>query len=222
MAIMVALAAQAQKKDVTKFLGIPVDGTKSAMIQKLKAKGFTYDQKNDYLKGEFNGRDVRLYVVTNNNKVYRIMVADAVGSSERDIKIRYNNLCYQFGNNEKYKTLNNFSDYIIDDDVNISYEMNVNENNFEAIFFQLSKTDIDTVKVLEWIQNKAIEKYGEDGLENMSEEEANQAILSLSFEYLREKVFHKTVWFVIDESFGMYKILLYYDNKLNQANGEDL
>ncbi|WP_417178871.1 hypothetical protein [Barnesiella intestinihominis] len=33
-----ALYAQ---KDVTKFLGIPVDGTKTAMIQKLKAKGFT-------------------------------------------------------------------------------------------------------------------------------------------------------------------------------------
>ena len=30
------------QNDVTKFLGIPVDGTKTAMIQQLKEKGYTY------------------------------------------------------------------------------------------------------------------------------------------------------------------------------------
>ena len=35
--------------------------------------------------------------MTNNNKVYRILVKDAVGSSETDIKIRFNTLCQQFG-----------------------------------------------------------------------------------------------------------------------------
>ena len=31
------------QKDVTQFLGIPVDGSKSEMIQKLKAKGYRYN-----------------------------------------------------------------------------------------------------------------------------------------------------------------------------------
>ena len=31
------------QKDVTKFLNIPVDGSKTAMTQKLKAKGFQYN-----------------------------------------------------------------------------------------------------------------------------------------------------------------------------------
>ena len=31
------------QKDITKFMGIPVDGFKKDMIQKLKAKGFEYD-----------------------------------------------------------------------------------------------------------------------------------------------------------------------------------
>lgn len=65
------------QKDVTTFLGIPVDGTKAEMIEKLKAKGFTshpYDE--DALRGEFNGEDVRISVVTNNNKVYRVAVFD--------------------------------------------------------------------------------------------------------------------------------------------------
>ena len=38
--LVFSLAMYAQK-DVTKFLGIPVDGTKSEMIKKLKEKGFT-------------------------------------------------------------------------------------------------------------------------------------------------------------------------------------
>lgn len=71
--LLLSVAAWAQK-DVTRFLGIPVDGTKSEMIRKLKEKGFrssSYD--SDILEGEFNGRDVSIHVATNNNKVYRIM-----------------------------------------------------------------------------------------------------------------------------------------------------
>lgn len=70
------------------------------MIQKLKAKGFQYNSSGDYLTGEFNGRNVLLKVVTNNNKVYRIAVTDAKNSNETDIKIRFNTLCRQFKNNK--------------------------------------------------------------------------------------------------------------------------
>ena len=42
MLLFVSMVANAQK-DVTKFLGIPVDGLKPAMMQKLKAKGFQYN-----------------------------------------------------------------------------------------------------------------------------------------------------------------------------------
>ena len=58
--MIVSISSYAQEKDVTKFLGIPIDGTKSEMIAKLKGKGFTqvnYDQ-NIILEGEFNGREV--------------------------------------------------------------------------------------------------------------------------------------------------------------------
>lgn len=81
MLLFVSMTATAQK-EVTKFLGIPVDGTKSSMIQKLKAKGFKYNDRLDYLTGEFNGVSVRVYVVTNNNRVWRIMLQDLYPSSE--------------------------------------------------------------------------------------------------------------------------------------------
>ena len=52
--LMYSLTMLAQK-DITKFMGIPVDGLKKDMIQKLKAKGFEYDNEIDLLifKREF-------------------------------------------------------------------------------------------------------------------------------------------------------------------------
>ncbi len=55
--------------DVTRFLGIPIDGTRSEMISKLKAKGFTSVPGTDMLEGEFNGKNVYVNVQTNNRKV---------------------------------------------------------------------------------------------------------------------------------------------------------
>ena len=51
------------------FMGIPVDGTKSEMISKLRGKGFSYNRNTDELSGRFNGRNVILKVVENNGKV---------------------------------------------------------------------------------------------------------------------------------------------------------
>ena len=60
--ITVALFAQ---KDVTQFLGIPVDGYKVEMIEKLKSKGFTISPTDkDILVGQFNGTSVNVHIVT--------------------------------------------------------------------------------------------------------------------------------------------------------------
>lgn len=175
IALMIAFAANAQN-DVTKFLGIPVDGTKNAMKQKLIQKGFEYDNKTDLFEGQFNGADVFLSIVTNNNKVYRICVIDENLISETDIKIRFNSLCRQFERNEKY---NSFSDdQTIPEDEDISHEMFVDSKRYNASYFQKDK----------------------DGMFD----------------------FNRLVWFMIDEKYGEYRILMFYDNVHNQANGEDL
>ena len=108
----IAIYAQ---KDVTTFLGIPIDGFKSEMKQKLIAKGYSPKKfgNNEFLEGEFNGVDVRLYIGTNNNKVYRIMVCDANTRSEADIKTRFNRLVSQFENNKRYVSL---EDYTLSED----------------------------------------------------------------------------------------------------------
>lgn len=66
--IMLSVTLFAQQ-DVTTFLGIPVDGSKSEMIRKLKEKGFRSSTDEDAdLTGEFNGKTVYIRIVTNNTK----------------------------------------------------------------------------------------------------------------------------------------------------------
>lgn len=143
--LMLSVALHAQK-EVTKFLGIPVDGSKSSMIQKLKNKGFVYDPSADYLKGEFNGQQVDVFIATNNNKVYRIMVCDKNTYDEGQIKIRYNTLCRQFANNQKYVPI---SAEELSDREDISYEMTVHKKKYQATYVQLPADD-DLIKRLVW------------------------------------------------------------------------
>ena len=133
MAIM-AISMSAQN-DVTTFLGIPVDGFKSEMKQKLVSKGFVPKKvgTNEFLEGEFNGTDVRVYIVTNNNKVYRIMLCDANTQNEANIKIRFNKLVSQFEDNKRYISLDK---YTLSDEEDISFEMTVNKKTMMLCFIK--------------------------------------------------------------------------------------
>ena len=112
----ISMATMAQK-DVTKFLGIPVDGNKSEMVRKLKSKGFTQNPYADgVLTGKFNGMDVNVHIATNNDKVCRIMVCDANTMDEASIRIRFNVLCEQFKNNSRYCSLHEDDQKLKDDE----------------------------------------------------------------------------------------------------------
>ena len=206
------------QRDVTEFLGIPVDGLKPEMIQKLKEKGFVSSAINkDILEGEFNGTQVNLHVATNNNKVYRIMLCDATPIDETDIKIRFNRLCRQFKNNSKYIS---YGDYTIPDDEDISYEMAVNNKRYEALFYQQTMT-VDSVAMIEEVRNLMLEKYSVEDLENPTEE-ITADITETAIDYAVGLLFNKPVWFMISEFYGKYYISMFYDNEYNKANGEDL
>ena len=207
------------QKDVTTFLGIPVDGTKSEMMKNLISKGFEVVPEQEFLKGEFNGTDVQVYIGTNNNKVYRIMLCDADYRSEANIKVRFNKLIEQFKSNKRYMSLD---DYTISDDVDISYEMNINNKEFGAIFYQNPDVEkIDTVAIQEALREKMLVKYTKEQLENPTEEIKKELGL-LGVEYMLEYIEKKPVWFKISTFRGEYYITMYYDNAYNRANGEDL
>lgn len=211
--LFVLSASVYAQKDVTRFLGIPIDGSKSEMIRKLKAKGFEKDSYiEDCLTGEFNGTDVKVGVVTNGNKVYRVFVADATPRSEGDIIIRFNRLCRQFKENGKYLCLDDFT---IPDSEDVGYEMTVNNKRYEATYFQLPT---DTATFYNEVRTTISKYYSQEEFNELSEEEKVSLLQDVLFDLLSKR----SVWFVIGESYGSYGILMYYDNKYNMANGEDL
>ena len=220
------MAANAQK-DVIKFLGIPVDGYKSEMQRKLIGKGFTYNSLYDVYEGEFNGAKVNLYVVTNNNKVWRIMVCDRYPCDETSIKIRFNNLCRQFAKNKKYVSaaFNENPDYISDSE-DISYEMLVHSKRYEASYYQAPDTSIvDKVSVQNRIRESLLKQFSQEQIENPTDKQReemesiiNSEMASVAYEIMEKK----SVWFVISEYNGKYFIAIYYDNEYNRSDGEDL
>lgn len=231
MAMLFAITAvyaqelhQIQQNDITKFLGIPIDGTKAEIIQKLKAKGYTpTDIDSEVLEGEFNGKDVSIFIATNNNKVYRIMVIYNIPPSETDIKIEFNNLCHQFENNPRYTNL--YDDQTIPEDENISYEMNVKNKRYQAIYYQHPKTD--SIALYNQAKQELLSKYTQEQLDNPTEDistDIRLTYLSLCSKQLAEfiYIYNKPVWFMIVERFGIYYIAIFYDNVYNQAKGEDL
>lgn len=222
MHLQLSVAVYAQK-DITQFLGLPIDGYKPEMIKKLKEKGFvTNPSDKEALVGEFNGTKVNLYIATNNNKVYRIMISDANMIDEGDVKIRFNNLLNQFHNNKKYISASLFdSSYTISEDEDISYEMKVNTKRYEAAFYQLPTKEIDSTIMKKEFSDYLLKKYTQEQISNPTEEIKNN-IIKEGLSYMLDRFSKKVVWFMISELYGKYYITMFYDNEYNRSNGEDL
>ncbi len=167
------------------------------------------------LEGEFNGTNVHIVIVTNNNKVWRIGVADDYSTDERNIKTRFNNLIQQFKNNEKYMTVTDstIAKYTIPEDEDISYGISVKNKSYEAAFYQKTEKYDNLAKEKELLLSK-------DKLTEKEKERLSSLIIEVFKEFLAS--FNTTVWFKITEDYGRYRITLLYDNIYNQANGEGL
>lgn len=218
MTVIIALCANAQK-DVTKFLGIPVDGSKSEMIKALKKKGFKSIAENNKMKGKFNGTDVLLEICENKNKVCRIIVYSATAYNDiADVRTRFNNLCHQFLSKDTY--LYGSADYVFPeyDDIaipqneDIRYEMQVNGKQYAAAFYQLPAPRDSLLKDIEPLKNVSVTITNKEG-----DKIDIYSICKLITLYSK-----CLVWFTIKEYCGNYFIAMCYDNEYNRANGEDL
>ena len=214
-----------QSEGTLKFLGIPVDGSKSEMVAALKSKGFRYDSNSGFLVGDFNGRESHIGIVENHGKVYRVVVFDANTYDAGEIRIRFNNLIHQFENsNGKYYYI--VQNEIIPEDEDISYEINVHDKQYSATFIYNPLYGNDELRdklVNEVVEeNKLLlEKKGITPEEFYSDKDNYIQV----FSSIVDKIFQMSkgsVWFQIFEYYGKYYIGLYYDNLINKPNGEDL
>ena len=221
-----------QSESTLKFLGIPVDGSKSEMVEALKSKGFEYDSESDFLIGDFNGKKSEIGIVENHGKVYRVVVFDANTYDAGEIRIRFNNLIHQFENNDKYFYI--FPNDIIPEDEDIHYEILVHKKQYIAEFRYNPLYGNDELR--DRLINEAVEesklfleeKKDEktiDGItygEFYSDKDNYDQLISAQVSLKVIQMSNSSVWFKIFEHYGKYYIGLYYDNLLNAPNGEDL
>lgn len=216
--LLIAVFSYSQNYPI-KFMGIPVDGTKTHMINALKSKGFTYDSYNDCLTGQFNGMDVILKITTNKNKVDRIMVTNSEPFNDQQIKSQYNALVNQFKNNEKYINPGE-TDYTIPESEDISYEITVNAKRYEASYYQ--NTNFNDTKDVESFAKYIYSNIDSTELAQLPQNEQMEKIKEISGHFLTEVLPKRLVWFMISDSYGKYFINLFYDNEYNRPHGEDL
>ncbi len=231
-----------------KFLGIPIDGTKTKFVSKLKSKGFTYNSLLKNYEGQFNGKTVDVYIHTNHNIVDRVYVAFPCTTKE-DVRVDFNKLLNQLKDNRKYRSF--WVNNEIPEDEDISYEISVNNKRYQAIFSYFDE-DRDKLELTDNLINDMSDCFTKEDRniikENLkflitaSEEEkdgiTNQLISETQLIKTgdTEKAFNLwvqalgaimslvdgEVWFMIHEFDGKYYIGLYYDNLHNRAHGEDL
>lgn len=224
--ITLALFAQSTNDNTLKFLGHPVDGSKSEMEKHLISRGFTYDSDYDSYRGIFNGKNVNVLISTNKDNVDRVYVAFNKQRNEADIINEYNTLLRQFKRNEKYTSLSENLEIPTDED--ISFEMSVHNKTYQATFYQ--KPQLDTLAIVEEFTSlcseEQIEKIMSIDFSNLDtfDFSENADILQIILAITKKTMEYITgcVWFTIHEVYGTYQIGLYYDNLNNRPNGEDL
>ena len=213
-----------QSESTLKFLGIPVDGSKSEMVAALKSKGFEYDSESDFLIGDFNGKKSQIAIVENHGKVYRVVVFNADTYDEGQIRIMFNNLIHQFENsNNKYFYI--VPNNPIPEDEDIHYEILVNKKQYIAEFVYNPLYGNDELR--DRLINEAVEESEEaikngENIEFYSDKNNYDQLVSSVVGLKVIQMSNSSVWFKIFEHYGKYYIGLYYDNLLNKPNGEDL
>lgn len=141
-----------------KFLGIPIDGPKEQFEAKLKTKGFRYNSYTEGYKGQFNGKDVDVYIHTNHNAVDRVYVAFPY-TTEEGIKVEFNRLLKQFNDTGKYIDLS-FNEEIPSSE-DISYEITVNNKRYQASFTYFDN-DRDSAEYIDGIIDLLSDFISED------------------------------------------------------------
>jgi hypothetical protein len=206
------------KDNTIKFLGHPVDGSKTAMHAHLLKKGFKYDSDLDCYFGKFNGKYSKIMISTNHGKVDRVLVL-FLTQTKNDIIYEYNGLIEQFDANEKYRSIYENKKIPLTED--IYKEITYNNKKYGASYYY--RYGVDTSKVYEIVKEELMKRIpSKDAYYELSRNEQDDLIMQM-FAKTVEKLSTGTVWFTIfKQGYDEYYIGLYYDNLNNRPKGEDL
>ena len=127
-------------------------------------------------------------------------------------------MCRQFERNSRYESRSD-DGFEIAESEDISYEMTVHDKRYEAAFFQLSDLDKDTIAMRDHAKKKVMSQLK---VNQIDDDSFAESMVNLQMVAERLRYMTRSVWFMIGEQYGRYYIIMYYDNEMNKANGEDL
>lgn len=162
---LLPMLAFSQNGGPIKFLGIPIDGAEAQFAAELKKKGFTYSSLYESYTGQFNGKNVVVYIHTNHNMVDRVYVSFPP-TTEEGIRVEYNRLLAQFKDTGKYLDLS-MNEKIPESD-DISYEITVKNKRYQASFSYFD-TDRDPIVIMEALMDKCSEFFTVEQLAKLKE-----------------------------------------------------
>lgn len=213
--MMISLGSYAQ--DVTKFLGIPVDGTKEDFEKELVQKGFKFSRKYNGYKGVFNNEESYVHIYESEGKVYRVSVMPIYTFNEGEAKRRYNTLCQQFATNKNYIQLSSDESLRLDVDEDLDYGINVKGKRYEAYFSQVISDSTRSLLIL----SELYKHFSPIQIANPTEEESKK-MLEITKEKCNEIYNNNLVWVVLSMIEDRYTITIMYENNSNDKRGSDL
>lgn len=208
---------------ITRFLGIPVDGSKADMIENLKQKGYTYHDAEDYFTGYYFGSPVYIFLQTVKGKVSRVVVYDIPQRNEQEIKARFNMVYDKFSNSSRYIPHQKKNARISDKEV-ISDQMR-HHKLYKAVFKQIKEKALNPENIVKASMVPQGATTIDAEILNDDYYERSRRIHARALAHINKHVAHDTeghenqVWFSISERFGKYALILFYDNIPNLLDG---
>lgn len=161
------------QREVTEFMGIPVDGPIHEMKANLLKKGFVPAETlgNNIMTGEFNGRNVMLSIYGHKGQTYSVNVMIHVSGVE-NAKVLANLFYMQLSQSCKYLSAKGIKDSFIADDEGGDRNIFLNAKAYYETFYQVF-TDSDDLSMFKGF---VIKELGVDRPELLLPREREEAL----------------------------------------------
>lgn len=138
--IFFSLSISAQR-EVTTFMGIPIDGTTENMIRELNNKNFKLLSQHGYngniiMEGMFNGDWAQIMIFHNRNLVHSIVVSIRL-TGAKAAKTAFNHIHAQMSRSWKYWPHQDSSIPYIPNNADIDYELRCDNDKYKLDFSQV-------------------------------------------------------------------------------------
>lgn len=224
VAVLCPLLAAGQQKQLPvnptiTFLGVPVDGTKSDIINALTSKGFAYDMDEDGMFGEFMGESAFVHLSENKaGKVCRLMVYFHTKESAKENIEVYNKLINRF-NADSTTYWSFYEEELLAENANLDSLLNIGENIWADY---LLSQQIDTAAYLKNVFATMLSKYTPEQIKNPTEEQRLETVAIMQTEV--SKLHNGRVFIILfkdEDEGGKFCVCIYFYNQKNEDPEEE-